>query len=61
MWELAAHKADRFVGFVRSTVFTKLLMLEYRASEEEFRGATAEIRRVKTFLSDSAVTNKAGL
>jgi hypothetical protein len=61
MWELAPHKADRFVDFVKSMVFTKLLMLEYCASEEEGRDAAAEIRRVKTFLSNSVVTSKAGL
>jgi hypothetical protein len=61
MWELAPHKADRFVGFVKSTFFTKLLMSGYCAPEEEDRDATAEIRRVKTFLSNSVVISKAGL
>jgi hypothetical protein len=61
MWELAPHKADRFVGFVGSTVFTKLLMSRYCAPEEEGKDVTVEIRRVKTFLSNSVVTSKAGL
>jgi hypothetical protein len=61
MWELAPHKVDRFVGFVKSTFFTKLLMSRYCAPEKEGRGATSEIHRVKTFLLNSVVTSKAGL